>query len=216
MESMTEYRQSSQYIIGGLYMQLAQTRYDLEQLQSERAALNLDQVEQLTRDYAFAQDRVIELERKLAQCLESTAGDSAKAKEASMLKVELEKSHSTIDELNKSIRSLEKDGQRLEREAEGLRQEVSKLEAARAAEELEAQKLQSDETGGESSDEAVVAERDKLRKTVERLRACVTTSAGHLRRAAKHWDNEDDDKAYNAAASALKLLNKNTTKDSEN
>ncbi|MGV0391508.1 hypothetical protein [Corynebacterium phoceense] len=274
MEYTSEIRNSAQYLIGGLYIQLAQTRSSLEELRSERMTLNLDQVEKLTKDYAASQDRVAELERKLTQCLESTASDSAKAKEAATLKAALKKSHATIDELNKTIKSLEKDRRKMEREAAELRSEVSKKESARAAEEayakstvtsakadmdkltkdledaekalvdaraanerkthevetlqdklaaatkraeeLEAQVFQADAASGEALDKAVLAERDKLRKTVERLQACITTSTGHLRRAAKHWDNEDDDKAYNAVAAALKLLAKNTTKESEN
>ena len=211
--------QGVETVIGQLYLKLIEAEYALAVREAETA--NLEEVEQLKKDYAACKDRVAELESKLAQCLESTADDSARAKS------ELARLNKNLDYSEKALADARRATARKSNEVDELQDKLA--EAIKRYEEYKAQLAKTAQSASQSRDAAVkaeqtanqlgsqdvLAERDKLRKTVERLQGCITTSSHHLQRASKHWDSGDDEKAYHLVAAAWKLLSKNTTKESE-
>lgn len=211
--------QGVEIVIGQLYLKVIEAEYALAEREAEPA--DLEEVEQLRKDYAACKGRVAELESKLAQCLESTAGDSARAK------AELARMNKNLDYSEKALADARRATARKSNEVDELQDKLA--ETIKRCEEYKAQLAKTAQSASQSRDAAgkaeetanqldshgVLAERDKLRKTVERLQGCITTSSNHLRRASMHWESGDDEKAYRSVAAAWKLLSKNTTKESE-
>ena len=211
--------QGVEIVIGQLYLKVIESEYALAEREAEPA--DLEEVEQLKKDYAACKGRVAELESKLAQCLESTADDSARAK------AELARLNKNLDYSEKALADARRATARKSNEVDELQDKLA--ETIKRCEEYKAQLAKTAQSASQSRDAAVkaegtanqlgsqdvLAERDKLRQTVERLQGCITTSSNHLRRASMHWESGDDEKAYRSVTAAWKLLSKNTTKESE-